>query len=89
MRRSYLISGVVQGVGFRYFTGREGRRIGVKGWVRNLDGGRVEALAEGSPGQLEEFEQVIKRGPPGASVTELHVTEKSDEVELYMTFEIR
>ena len=89
MRRSYLVSGMVQGVGFRYFTCREGRRIGVTGWVRNLDDGRVEALAEGTDEELEEFERALGRGPAGASVTNIHVSNILNEIPTLIRFEIQ
>ena len=88
MRRGYLISGTVQGVGFRQFAWREGRGIGVTGWVRNLDDGRVEVLAEGSSRQLEEFARALRRGPAGSLVTDLHVTDASEEVPRLMSFDI-
>lgn len=89
MTRGYLVSGMVQGVGFRYFTRREGQRIGLTGWVRNLGDGRVEARAEGDIGRLEEFERALRRGPAGASVTEVHVLEVPDERQPLAGFEIR
>lgn len=61
--------GHVQGVGFRYWTLRHARRLGVTGWVRNDPGGRaVEVVAEGSPGAIDELERLIRRGPPGSVV---------------------
>jgi acylphosphatase len=89
MRIGYLISGMVQGVGFRHFTRRAGQRIGVIGWVRNLDDGRVEAEAEGTAAQLEEFARALRQGPSGAYVTDVHVADIPNEVPLSMTFEIR
>ena len=89
MRRSLLVSGMVQGVGFRYFTHREARRIGLRGWVRNLTDGRVEAIAGGTDEQLEEFELALRRGPAGASVTDVHVTDTLDEAEALISFEVR
>ena len=52
MFRRYLVTGRVQGVGFRWFVEREARLIGVGGWVRNRDDGAVEVLASGSNAQL-------------------------------------
>ena len=89
MSRSFLVSGTVQGVGFRYFARREAGRIGLTGWVRNLRDGRVEALACGNAAQLEEFEQALRRGPAGASVTDVHVSDTSDETPPPMSFEVR
>lgn len=66
--RNYLISGGVQGVGFRYFAERAARSIGVTGWVRNLADGRVEAHANGTPQQLDQFESRLRTGPPRADV---------------------
>lgn len=66
--RRYLVRGRVQGVGFRYFVQKEAVRLNLRGWVRNLDDGRVEALAAGSPAQLAEFEGALHRGPRWAEV---------------------
>jgi acylphosphatase len=66
--KRYLISGRVQGVGFRYFAERAAREIGVSGWARNLADGRVEIHANGSPEQLSEFEARLRRGPAHADV---------------------
>jgi acylphosphatase len=66
--RKYLISGRVQGVGFRYFAQRAARELGVTGWARNLDDGSVEVHANGSRKQLDDFEARLRKGPPGADV---------------------
>ena len=66
--RNYLITGSVQGVGFRYFAERAARSIGITGWVRNLADGRVEAHANGTREQLSEFESRLRSGPPRAAV---------------------
>ncbi len=71
--RRYLISGRVQGVGFRYFTQAVAFREGVHGWVRNLPDGRVEAAAEGDAEAIERFEHNIRHGPPGARVERVEV----------------
>lgn len=71
--RRYLISGRVQGVGFRYFTQAVAFREGVHGWVRNLPDGRVEAAAEGEAEAIERFERDIRHGPPGARVERVEV----------------
>jgi acylphosphatase len=73
--RRYLISGRVQGVGFRYFIQASAAREGVHGWVRNLDDGRVEALAEGEAEAIERFERDVRNGPPAARVGQADVEE--------------
>jgi acylphosphatase len=72
-RAHVLISGRVQGVFFRAETAREARRLGVKGWVRNLADGRVEALFEGEKEDIEKAIEFCRRGPPGAYVGDLDV----------------
>jgi len=62
------VSGRVQGVGFRYSTIHEARRLGVSGWVRNTDDRDVEVWAEGSPEKLAQFFAWLHRGPQFARV---------------------
>ena len=71
--RHFLISGRVQGVGFRYFTQATGVREGLHGWVRNLPDGRVEAAVEGEADAVERFERAMRHGPPGARVEDVEV----------------
>lgn len=58
-----LVSGMVQGVGYRYFAYRSARRIGVTGWVRNLRNGDVEAEAQGTPESVDAFVAELRIGP--------------------------
>ncbi len=75
MKRVHVIvSGRVQGVGFRYFAVQEAQRIGVKGWVRNTPDGCVETVAEGSDGQLNEFLASLQTGPAFGYVTNCDVS---------------
>jgi acylphosphatase len=69
--RKYLISGTVQGVGYRYFTQRAAAKIKVGGYVKNLSDGRVEVFVMGTPQQLRELRTVLERGPRFSSVTEV------------------
>jgi acylphosphatase len=69
--RKYLISGTVQGVGFRYFTQRAAAKIKVGGYVRNLRDGRVEVFVMGTPQQLRELRTLLERGPRFSSVAEV------------------
>ncbi len=59
----WLISGRVQGVGFRWFTLSHAERLGLRGCARNLPDGRVEVVAAGPAGALDEFDAVLRAGP--------------------------
>jgi acylphosphatase len=69
--RRFLISGRVQGVGFRYFVDARATAEGVHGWVRNLPDGRVEALLEGDMDSVDRVEAALWRGPSGAVVEDV------------------
>lgn len=73
--RRFVVSGRVQGVGFRWFTVRCAGREGVRGWVRNLPDGRVEIEAGGPGDAMLRFEREIRTGPTGARVDAVDVTE--------------
>lgn len=83
-----LISGRVQGVAFRHSTKDEADRLGLVGWVRNLDDGRVEALGEGPRETLEQFVAWCHRGPRSARVTGVAVT-WSDPTGEHASFAVR
>lgn len=80
--RRYVISGKVQGVGYRYFASRVARELKLAGWVRNLPDGRVEALASGPVARLKRFDTELRIGPPRAEVTAVHVEEAAPDVTL-------
>ena len=67
--RRYLVSGRVQGVGFRFFAQHEADRLGITGYVRNLPDGRVEVVATGSHEQLAQFRSQLEKGPRFSSVS--------------------
>ena len=73
LARKYYVSGRVQGVGYRYFAQNVARDLGVRGWARNLDDGRVEVYAQGTSHQLENFESELRVGPNYADVRGLEV----------------
>ena len=64
----FLVSGLVQGVGFRFFTARAARSLGVIGFARNLDDGRVEVVGQGTEENLRRFEALLRQGPRGGRV---------------------
>jgi acylphosphatase len=69
--RKFIISGIVQGVGFRFFTQRAAARHQVIGYVRNLPDGRVEAHAEGTAQSVEAFKNDLSTGPNYSSVEQV------------------
>jgi len=73
--RHVVVSGRVQGVGFRYLLEREAAATGVAGWVRNTAEGTVEAALEGASSAVEDVLGWIRRGPRGAVVVSVDVTE--------------
>ena len=76
-RLRILVSGKVQGVWFRSSTEEAASRLGVNGSVRNLPDGRVEVLVEGSSERVEELVAWCHRGPRGARVDRVEVTEEA------------
>jgi len=76
MKRVHVIvSGDVQGVGYRYTMRIVARDAGVAGWVRNRSDGTVEAEVEGAPAQVDEVLAWMAQGPPGARVDAARVTD--------------
>jgi len=65
------VTGLVQGVGYRYSTSAVAARIGVSGWVRNRRDGSVEAEIEGTPAQVDDMIAWMRKGPPSAAVQSL------------------
>ncbi len=84
-----LIRGLVQGVGFRAFVRRNAKRLGVKGFVRNLpDGYTVEVVAEGPDEVIEQLISIIRKGPPAAVVEDVEIEYEEPKNE-FDDFEIR
>jgi acylphosphatase len=77
--RRYFVSGMVQGVGYRYFVERAAKHLNVVGYVRNLRDGRVEVYTIAPADSLVALRRELERGPRGASVT--GVTEETATVE--------
>lgn len=72
-----IVSGIVQGVGFRYFVIRHADDLGLKGWVRNTMQGEVEVVVEGTRSALEQFLLHLKSGPQSAHVSNVDVNWQS------------
>ncbi len=69
-----MVSGRVQGVGFRWFVEREAATLGVTGWVRNRDNGSVEVMATGTRQQLAALHGRLREGPRAARIDEVAVS---------------
>lgn len=79
-----LVRGRVQGVNYRESMRSEARRLGVTGWVRNLDDGSVESVVHGPAEIVEKLIAWARRGPPAARVDSLQISETTGE---FATFE--
>lgn len=82
-----VISGQVQGVGYRYSTREQAQLLGLVGWVRNLADGRVEAMVEGERVQVNSMMEWFKEGPPTAEVVGIDIDEQP--LGAFRAFEIR
>ena len=69
-----IVTGLVQGVGFRYATRSAARRLGVAGWVRNRPDDTVEVFAQGTPEAVAQLVAFLHTGPPHAVVDRVEVT---------------
>lgn len=79
IRRRLVISGRVQGIGFRYSCRRVAEAAGVSGWCRNLPDGRVEAALEGESEAVERVVAWCRRGPSHAIVTDVDIVSETPE----------
>jgi acylphosphatase len=84
--RRAIVTGRVQGVGYRFFAERAARELGVRGWVRNLPDGSVEAVAEGEDEAIARFLERLRRGPLGSRVEAL--AEEDRALTGFSSFEI-
>ncbi|MFZ6053002.1 acylphosphatase [Halocola ammonii] len=85
--REIWISGVVQGVFFRKSTQEKAQSLDLKGWVKNLDDGRVQAWAEGESEKLRQLEKWLHKGPDRAEVDLVKI--ETREPRDYSDFEIQ
>ncbi|HEU4587922.1 MAG TPA: acylphosphatase [Gemmatimonadales bacterium] len=89
MTRRYLVSGLVQGVGYRWFVLRHAQLLRLRGFARNLADGRVEVVADGTPEQLAELEARLRAGPARSQVEQVEVTDLGASSAPGPGFEIR
>lgn len=73
--RRFVVRGIVQGVGFRWFTAQAANLLGVRGWVRNLDDGSVEVYAVADPDTLDDFAGRLHQGPRFSEVRGVEASE--------------
>ena len=85
--KRWFVTGRVQGVGFRYFVQHKATALGLTGWARNLEDGRVEVYAVGSPQRLDDLAAALHQGPRMAEVR--HVDESEAEIDSLSSFLIR
>lgn len=87
MQHQIRISGMVQGVNFRYFTQQNAIRLGIRGYVKNLPDGGVEIVADGEKAAINQFVAILWKGPPAARVDAVKVAERPFGAE-FTTFSI-
>lgn len=71
-----LVRGRVQGVGFRYEARSQAKSLGLNGWVQNLSDGGVELWAEGAQSAVERYKRWLAKGPPGARVDTIDISDR-------------
>jgi acylphosphatase len=79
MQARIFVLGFVQGIGFRYFVKSNTRKLGLKGWVRNLPDGRVEVLAQGEKEVIEKLIKICEKGPFLSEVKSVVVAWEKEE----------
>jgi acylphosphatase len=80
-----IITGRVQGVGYRNYLAFKARQFQITGWVRNRSDGSVEAIIQGMPENVEALIVRAHRGPPKASVSGVAVSEATGEFAAFVT----
>lgn len=88
MSTRFLVSGMVQGVGFRWFVARHARALGLAGYARNLPDGRVEVVVSGPDDALPALERLLREGPANAQVQTLERSLEPNAVSRGNTFDI-
>jgi acylphosphatase len=85
----FLVSGMVQGVGFRWFVARHARSLGLNGYARNLADGRVEVVVSGPDEVFPKLEQLLLAGPANAQVDRVERSPEPGPFPVGNSFDIR
>ena len=88
MSTRFLVSGLVQGVGFRWFVARHARALGLAGYARNLPDGRVEVVVSGPDDALPALERLLRAGPANAQVERLERSTDPEAITRVNSFDI-
>jgi acylphosphatase len=88
MTTRFLVSGMVQGVGFRWFVARHARSLGLTGYARNLPDGRVEVVVSGPEASLPALEQLLRAGPAYAQVEGVERSSEPETTGIGKSFDI-
>jgi acylphosphatase len=90
MTRRFIVAGHVQGVGFRWFVARHARGLGLSGYARNLEDGRVEVVATGDEAGLARLAELLRNGPANAHVTGVESVDQGNDPQVpTRSFDIR
>ncbi len=73
LRARLIVTGLVTGVGFRSYAKNSAKKLGLRGFVRNMKSGKVEIIAEGYEKQLNEFVDILKKGPFHSKVDDIKI----------------
>lgn len=82
-----IVSGSVQGIGYRAWAKREASRLGLTGWIKNRDDGAVEAVVSGDDQGVDAFIKRARQGPPLAHVVDITITSHSNK-ETFSSFSV-
>lgn len=88
MKAVVTVTGLVQGVGYRFFCVRQAQQHNIRGYVENLGNGDVQVVCEGSKGMINDFVKRLKTGPVSAHVTGIAI-QWSENEEGFDTFDVR
>ena len=88
MTTRFLVFGMVQGVGFRWFVARHARGLGFRGYARNLPDGSVEVVVDGGEESLSELERLLRAGPANAAVERVEQSQAPSEPAVGKGFDV-